>query len=680
MRYEKHLVIRTAKGLHARLAAAVVHQASKINRTYGVTLTISKLGMQAEIPITSMLSLTSLGIRSGDTAIVFASGEKAEFAVEAMIAYLAEDVNSVLESDEAVDEIINASVLTTERVFESLNSGLIVVDEANRISYFNQAAERILKRKRDTIIGKKADEVLENSQLDRVLQTGVSQENVKQIIGKTTVISNRSPIVVDEEIRGAVAVFQDISQFEALSNELETTKVLKERLELILQNVHDGVAMVDEWGMLIYVNAVYERIWKVNRDEIVGKSIKNLSHHKVDKEALRTGQNQLGVTVESEEKHKMIVNASPIVLDGKVRGVISTYLEVTDLKIMMERLQMAEDKLAYYEDELEQEWWNHQSFTQVIGHSSAIESAIRLASKAAKSSATVLIRGESGTGKEVLARAIHAASEKITGPFVGVNCAAIPETLIESELFGHEKGSFTGAIQRKIGKFELADKGTIFLDEIGDLSRDMQVKLLRILQEKEFERVGGNDTLRVKVRVMAATNRNLEEMMKTGEFREDLYYRLNVISITMPPLRNRQGDIPLLVEHFLEKVCESEGVELRGISLRALRVLERYDWPGNIRELENIVTRAIAMSEGDVIDLEDLPGFLRLSQATGEGLIQLTPSGLATMEEYDRAIIQKALELYPSYNQAGKALGITHRTVALKAKKYGLEKKEKSTQ
>ena len=468
MRYEKHLVIRTAKGLHARLAAAVVHQASKINRTYGVTLYISKLGLQAEIPITSMLSLTSLGIRSGDTAIVFATGEKAELAVNAMIQYLAEGINTMLETDDAVDEIINQSTLTTERVFESLNSGLIVVDDANRISYFNRAAEQILKMKRDAIVGKDAATIFADSQLDKVLKTGVSQENVKQVIGKTTVISNRTPIIVEEKVRGAVAVFQDISQLEALSSELETTKVLMERLELILENVHDGVAMVDERGILIYVNSAYERMWKVSGQEVVGKRIDEFFQHKADKEVLKTGRNQLGITVETKEKTKAVVNAAPLILDGLVRGVISTYLEVTDLKIMLERLQMAEDKLAYYQEEMEREWGRHQSFMQVIGHSSAIESALRLAGKAAKSSATVLIRGESGTGKEVLARAIHAASQKITGPFVGVNCAAIPETLIESELFGHEKGSFTGAIQRKIGKFELANNGTIFLDEIGD--------------------------------------------------------------------------------------------------------------------------------------------------------------------------------------------------------------------
>lgn len=677
MRYEKHLVIRTAKGLHARLAAAVVHQASKINRTYGVTLYMSKLGLQAEIPITSMLSLTSLGIRSGDTAIVFATGEKAELAVTAMIQYLAEGINSMLETDEAVDEIINQSTLTTERVFESLNSGLIVVDEANRISYFNRAAEQILKMKRDAIVGKDAATIFADSQLDKVLKTGVSQENVKQVMGKATVISNRSPIIVEDKVRGAVAVFQDISQLEALSSELETTKVLMERLELILENVHDGVAMVDERGTLIYINSAYERMWKVSGQDVVGKRIDEFSQHKADREVLKTGRNQLGITVETKEKTKAVVNAAPLILDGQFRGVISTYLEVTDLKIMLERLQMAEDKLAYYQEEMEKEWGRHQSFMQVIGHSSAIESALRLAGKAAKSSATVLIRGESGTGKEVLARAIHAASQKITGPFVGVNCAAIPETLIESELFGHEKGSFTGAIQRKIGKFELANNGTLFLDEIGDLSRDMQVKLLRVLQEMEFERVGGNETIQVKVRVLAATNRNLEEMMKKGEFREDLYYRLNVIPITMPPLRKRQGDIPLLVEHFLEKVCQAEDVELKTMSLRALRVLERYDWPGNIRELENIITRAVAMSDGSMIDLDDLPGFLHPSQEMSDGLIQMRAGGLATMEEYDRAIIQKALELYPSYNQAAKALGITHRTVALKAKKYGLVKVEK---
>lgn len=302
-----------------------------------------------------------------------------------------------------------------------------------------------------------------------------------------------------------------------------------------------------------------------------------------------------------------------------------------------------------------------------------------MATKAAKSNATVLIRGESGTGKELVAEGIHYASERSSWPFVRVNCGAIPSALLESELFGHEKGAFTGALKRKLGKFELANHGTIFLDEIGELDKNMQVKLLRALQQKEFDRVGGETTIRVDVRIIAATNRPLEEMVREGTLRDDLYYRLNVIPLFLPPLRERVEDIPLLTEHFISKLSAEIGKNVKGITHLALDVLMAYRWPGNVRELENVIERVITLMEGDYIEVNHLPSYVR-----GESLIETVPSGAAvsfvepgsvlTWEEYEKRIIANALEKCGSFNAAGKMLKLTHKTVAAKARKYGLVK------
>jgi transcriptional regulator with PAS, ATPase and Fis domain len=318
----------------------------------------------------------------------------------------------------------------------------------------------------------------------------------------------------------------------------------------------------------------------------------------------------------------------------------------------------------------------NEAFSDIIGRSEKFAVALDIAFKAAKTSSTILIQGESGTGKELVAKAIHRASSRRNGPFIKVNCPGIPATLMESELFGHERGAFTGAIFQKIGKFELANGGTIFLDEIGELDKNLQSKLLRVLQEREFERVGGNEVLKTDVRVVAATNRNLKEMVERDEFREDLYYRLNVVPIVLPSLRERKDDIPLLVEHFLEKLCRKLGKKEKTITKRAMGYLYNYDWPGNVRELENIIERMINLSDSDVIDIWDLP-----SHVTGKAmekkasLINLDLDGeLATYDEYDKAIIKTALKKYKSFNAAGKALGLTHKTVAAKARKYGLVK------
>ena len=308
----------------------------------------------------------------------------------------------------------------------------------------------------------------------------------------------------------------------------------------------------------------------------------------------------------------------------------------------------------------------------IIGESGRMQEVLALAKRVAPSDATVLIRGESGTGKELIARAIHFNSPRASGPLVNLNCAALPEQLLESELFGHEKGAFTGAVGQRKGRFEQADGGSIFLDEIGDLSPALQVKLLRVLQERQFERVGGNRTLTVNVRVLAATHRELERAMREGTFRDDLYYRLNVVTIQIPPLRERREDISLLLDHFLRKFAAKNRRDVTGLTAAARDALLKYDYPGNVRELENIVERAILLCRGRVIDLEDLPATVRPGQrSAGEPLPKDLPGVLADIE---RQAIESALERSGGVQtQAAEALGISERVLRYKMKKYGLE-------
>ena len=284
---------------------------------------------------------------------------------------------------------------------------------------------------------------------------------------------------------------------------------------------------------------------------------------------------------------------------------------------------------------------------------------------------SVLILGESGTGKEVIAEGIHYASGRRRGPFIRVNCGAIPGALLESELFGHEKGAFTGAVRRKLGKFELANHGTIFLDEIGELDKNLQVKLLRVLQQKEFDRVGGEETIHVDVRIIAATNRDLEAMVREGTFRDDLYYRLNVIPIILPPLRDRPDDIPLLVEHFIEKISKENKKAVRGITPDAMQMFMHYRWPGNVRELENVIERVITLMDTDLITTAMLPSYIK-GDIAGREVQSLADDTVLPWEEYEKQIIANALRQGTSFNGAAKLLRISHKTVAAKARKYGL--------
>ena len=289
---------------------------------------------------------------------------------------------------------------------------------------------------------------------------------------------------------------------------------------------------------------------------------------------------------------------------------------------------------------------------------------------------TVLISGESGTGKEMIARGLHSASSRRNTHFVSLNCAAIPENLLESELFGHEKGSFTGATSLKRGKFEFADKGTLFLDEVGEMSLNLQIKLLRVLQEQEFQRVGGNKDIRVDVRIIAATNKDLKEEVDEGRFREDLYYRLNVVHIQAPPLRDRRDDIPFLVAHFVDKFSEKLGRSIRNVDPEVMSSFYQYSWPGNVRELENVIERALVLSRGESITSEDVPPEIRESPEIEEGIDTLISweRGLPdTLEAIEERMIRQALKKADNVQaQAAKILGISRSNLQYKMKKYGL--------
>ncbi len=319
--------------------------------------------------------------------------------------------------------------------------------------------------------------------------------------------------------------------------------------------------------------------------------------------------------------------------------------------------------------ELKESLEKRYRFENIIAQSGKMQEVLKLITKVAGTNVTVLIMGESGTGKELVAEAIHHHSRRREGPLVKLNCAAIPEGLLESELFGHEKGAFTGAVGKKIGKFELADQGTIFLDEIGDMDPSSQAKVLRVLQEKTIERVGGTHTIQVDVRVIAATNKNLSNEVREKRFREDLYFRLNTFPIVLPPLRERKEDIPILIEHFLEKLGKRAGVEVKGISHEALDFLRRYHWPGNVRELENCIERAIIMAGEGLITSAHLPAHM-LSSSVPRDLFPLDE----TLAKIEKEIILEALEKSGGIqSKAAKILGISERSLWHRVKKHRID-------
>ncbi len=350
--------------------------------------------------------------------------------------------------------------------------------------------------------------------------------------------------------------------------------------------------------------------------------------------------------------------------------------DIDELRLIVTRAlsnQALQKEVKYLRERIDERF----DFGKMIGKGKGMRHIFQLIQQIAPSKSTVLVMGESGTGKELVSRAIHHQSPRKDYPFITINCAAIPETLIESELFGHEKGAFTSAIQKKLGRCEVAHQGTLFLDEIGELSLATQAKILRFLEEKEFNRVGGSKTIKVDVRLITATNKDLTQQIKKGEFREDLYYRINVVPIVIPPLRERRDDIPLLIEHFIKKFSEENNKKVKGMSAETLEWMTQYDWPGNVRELENLIERMVALTPNEYIQPHELPfSFLNTSKTDGlkESILRGTVSLLEAQEALERELISDALKR-ANYVQshAAELLGISRRILKYKMDKLGIQ-------
>ncbi|WP_378956991.1 sigma 54-interacting transcriptional regulator [Pelosinus sp. sgz500959] len=675
MHYEKKAVIQHQKGLHTRVVAMVVQKAHELNAQYQSGL-FFKYNQREQILANSLMLLCSLKVKAGDGLWVVGNGDNAELAVEEMVDFLESDfqLNNPQTINE-VDKLLQDNAFTAEQVFNSMANGLMVCDEDDIITVFNPAAEEILGILASTVLGKKVYDSIPNSRLHIINKSGIAELACRQLVGDSVTITNRTPIMIDGQVKGAVAIFEDISALEKVTWELHEIKELKERLQLVLESVQDGICVLNKDGYITYVNPAYLRIVNLHYEDLVGKNINDISSNGARSIVLKSGKQVLGHVSHKLDGVTVVANVNPIIVDGELTGAVSVIKDITELHSLMDNLNRISAKAEYLEQELWRTKKTDSAFEHFIGRSGKVVDVLSMAAKAAQGSSNVLIRGESGTGKELVAEGIHYASSRAQGPFIRVNCGAIPTNLLESELFGHEKGSFTGAVRKKLGKFELANNGTIFLDEIGEMEKNMQVKLLRVLQKKEFERVGGEVTIKVNVRIIAATNQNLEVMVAQNEFREDLYYRLNVIPLLLPPLRERKEDIPLLAEHFMSKVSSELDRKIKGIKREALDILINYRWPGNVRELENIIERIVILTEGDYVDVLHLPSYIKEEVLTGKwestGMVD---DIILSWEEYEKKIIGKALKKYGSFNSAGKILGLTHKTVAAKARKYGLEK------
>ncbi|MFZ5825416.1 MAG: sigma 54-interacting transcriptional regulator [Bacillota bacterium] len=441
----------------------------------------------------------------------------------------------------------------------------------------------------------------------------------------------------------------------------------------------DGIVVVDAAGKIVYLNKAYEVMLNIRRQDAVGRHVTEVIPNSRMHITATSGIPEVGrpFTVAGQD---VLVERHPIFDGDKVVGAIGRIMfrSLGDLKTMVERLELLQKQVDYYERQLNREAKARYTFEDMVGAGPAMTQLKALAKRAAQSNSTVLILGESGTGKELLAHAIHNASRRASHPFVKVNCAAIPKDLLESELFGYEAGAFSGANKNgKPGKFEQANRGTIFLDEVADMPLEMQAKVLRAIQEREIQKVGGTREIHVDVRIIAATNKNLLKMVAKGEFREDLYYRLAVIELEMPALRERQEDLPVLVRSLMERTCREAGIEVKALTAEAMRALQEYPWPGNVRELVHTLERLVNTVDQDLIDRFDLPPYvLHRTRPTAADPPERSSAASplrGKLNETGRELILKALEQSGGNKlRAAELLGIHRSVLYRKMKHWGI--------
>lgn len=446
-------------------------------------------------------------------------------------------------------------------------------------------------------------------------------------------------------------------------------------LQTVLRTVTEPVTIIDEKGRVQSWNEAAERSFGVKAEEILGNHIGEFFEDLVLYRVLREKADVRHVYHQIRPGCHLLVNGSPIFLDDKLVGAVASDQDITSIVELNQELFATASEVQALRKEITKLSPNDDAFRKIKGRGAKISKATGLAQKVAPTNATVLIRGESGVGKELFAEAIHSRSPRSQKPFIVINCGAIPPALFESELFGYHGGAFTGADPRgSPGKFELVNGGTLFLDEIGELPLELQVKLLRVLQERVFYRVGGKRPIHVDVRIIAATNCDLEGMIAKGKFRSDLYYRLNVVSVEVPPLRQRKEDIPELTYHFAQDTAIHYGKPVPKIEPELMAAFINYDWPGNIRELRNVIERLVILSEGNQLRAADLPEDIRVPQSQGSAPPAIDPNNLPrAKEETERSLIEKALaEAGGNRTEAARILGISRGALYYKMKSHSL--------
>ena len=564
-----------------------------------------------------------------------------------------------------------------DTIINSTHNMIISVDENGMIKVCNLSMARFLGVNGMDMIGKNILEVLPNSNLVNVVKTG-KEEPLKQIeLNGHFLISNRSPIVKDGKIIGAVAVLQDISDLDKMSQELNYVKELNKELDAIVESSYDGLFITDGNGITLRYNKAFEQLTLIDTNEYRGKSVAEIKRDGIisDPVTLHVLEQKKSITVmqESQSGKLTLTTGNPVFdANDKIIRVVCNVRDITELNLLKQELEKEQGLSQHYETQLKALKLKYTGSEKMVVTSTRMRNLIDMVIRLATVDSTVLITGESGTGKELIAETIHSNSARKDKPLIKVNCGAIPENLLESELFGYEGGAFTGAKKEgKPGVIELAAGGTLFLDEIGEIPLNLQVKLLRFLQSKEFTRVGGESSITVDVRIVTATNRHLLEMVQQKQFREDLYYRLNVVPVQVPALRERKEDIPALVAHFLQVFNRKYNMNKK-ISPGVVDNLMRYDWPGNVRELENLIERMVVITIKDIITTADLPSHLCDSTDLNSPYVMV--SGIVPLREavesVEKQLLEKAYAKYRTTRQMAQELKVDASTVVRKAAKY----------
>lgn len=560
--------------------------------------------------------------------------------------------------------------------FVDLPLGIIIVDEAARVRFFNTMAGYYLGITPSLVVGKDIPEALPRSIITKILATGIPIYDLSARVNQLQLRCSFVPIRIAGRVAFVAGFIRDHSERVRLETQLVDITRRYDLLDKLLDYSFEELAAVDRNGNVTYLTEKTAGRMCIDRAGALGKEVTSSYPACMLAEVARSGVPSV-TKICGRKKTGISVLITPIVKDGSVEGAVckSIFTNIPEAKEFISRGEAQKDE-SVFRKRAERVSCSRFTFDDIIGASETLISAKTKAARVAKGNSIVLVTGESGTGKELFAHAIHATSMRKKGPFVVVNCAGIPESLLESELFGYESGSFTGALKGgKLGKFELAHSGTLFLDECGEMSMAMQAKLLRVIQEKEVQRVGGSVTYEVDVRTIAATNRDLWDMVQKGQFREDLFYRLDVVNIHIPPLRARMEDVPQLVRHFIPQIRKLTQCNVRGISDEVLDLFINYHWPGNVRELRNVLEGAMNLNTGELIDTASLPPKIapKMLQAPSHTNITSIPAlhSFRDKANTERAMIDNALRMTKgNKRKAALLLKISRATLYNKLKKY----------